>query len=122
MKRKPMPHCEARATVAKALAHQSRLIMLEALAGKDTCVGELTQLVQADQSTVSRHLAVVKPGGIVDVRKEGVKTFYRMRIKRLEGFWGCVETSSSRTSTIKRFPLVFEVRSFFLAQAWRNGH
>ena len=89
---KPMRHYEARAAVAKALAHPSRLIVLEALAEKDLCVCELTELVGADQSTVSKHLAVLKHAGIVDVRKEGVKTFYRLKIKCLEGFWGCVET------------------------------
>ena len=92
MKRKPMQHYEARATVAKALGHPSRLIMLEALAKKDMCVCDLTKLVEADQSTVSKHLAVLKHAGIVDVHKDGVKTFYRMKIKCLEGFWGCVET------------------------------
>ena len=92
MKRKPMRHYEARATVAKALAHPNRLIMLEALAEKDMCVCELTRLVRADQSTVSKHLAVLKHAGIVDVRKDGAKTFYRMRIQCLAGFWRCVES------------------------------
>ena len=73
MKRKPMRHYEARATVAKALGHPSRLLILEALAEKDMCVCELTELVQADQSTVSKHLAVLK-------------------IHCLEGFWKCVES------------------------------
>ena len=91
-KPKPMQHYEARATVAKALAHPSRLIMLEALAEKDMCVCELTELVQADQSTVSKHLAVLKHAGIVDVRKDGVKTFYGMKIHCLEGVWKCVES------------------------------
>ena len=87
-----MQHYEARATVAKALAHPTRLLILEALAEKDMCVCELTELVSADQSTVSKHLAVLKHAGIVDVRKEGVKTFYQMRIHCLGGFWKCVES------------------------------
>lgn len=92
MKRKPMQHYEARATIAKALGHPSRLVILEALAEKDMCVTELTELVSADQSTVSKHLSVLKQSGIVDVRKEGVKTYYRMKIHCLEGFWKCVES------------------------------
>ena len=86
-----MQHYEARADVAKALAHPSRLIMLDALAEKDMCVCDLTALVKADQSTVSKHLAVLKRVGLVDVHKDGVKTVYRIKIKCLEGFWGCVE-------------------------------
>ena len=92
MKRKPIQHYEARATVAKALAHPSRLLMLDALAQKEMCVCDLTELVGADQSTVSKHLAVLKHAGIVDVRKDGVMTFYRMKIHCLEGFWKCVES------------------------------
>ena len=92
MKRKPIQHYEARATVAKALGHSTRLLMLEALAEKDMCVCELTKLVKADQSTVSKHLAVLKHAGIVDVRKDGAKTFYGMKIHCLEGFWKCVES------------------------------
>ena len=92
MKRRPIQHYEARATVAKALGHPSRLLILEALAEKDMCVCELTELVQADQSTVSKHLAVLRHAGIVDVRRDGVKTFYGMKIHCLEGFWKCVES------------------------------
>ncbi len=46
---------EARARVAKALAHPSRLIILDAIADGERCVCELTELVGADQSTVSKH-------------------------------------------------------------------
>lgn len=92
MKRKPIQHYEARAGVAKALAHPSRLLILDALAAKEMCVCDLTELVGADQSTVSKHLAVLKHAGIVDVRRDGVMTYYRMRIHCLEGFWKCVES------------------------------
>jgi ArsR family transcriptional regulator len=66
--------------------------MLDALAKGEMCVCELTELVEADQSTVSKHLGVLKHAGLVDVRKDGVKTFYRMKIRCLEAFWGCVES------------------------------
>lgn len=83
---------EARAKIAKALAHPSRQLMLDALADGELCVCELTELVGADQSTVSKHLAVLKDAGIVDDRKEGVMTFYRLKIRCLQGFWGCIES------------------------------
>ena len=40
------------------MAHPSQLLMLEAMEGKEFCVCKLTELVGADQSTVSKHLAV----------------------------------------------------------------
>jgi len=82
---------EARARVAKALAHPSRLIILDAIADGERCVCELTELVGADQSTVSKHLAILKQAGIIDDRKEGSKTFYRPRICCLKGLWECIE-------------------------------
>ncbi len=88
---KPRQLYEARAKVAKAVAHPSRLIILDALADKEMCVCDLTDLVGADQSTVSKHLAVLKNAGIVADRKEGVMIYYRLKVGCLKGFWHCIE-------------------------------
>ncbi len=63
--------CGARAGVAKALAHPTRLLMLDVLMRKDACVCELTELIDADQSTVSKHPAILKNAGLVTCRREG---------------------------------------------------
>ena len=92
MKQKSKQHYEARARIAKALSHPSRLLMLDALAEGEMCVCDLTELVGADQSTVSKHLSVLKQAGIVEDRKEGTMTFYNLKIHCLQGFWECVES------------------------------
>lgn len=92
MKRRPKQHYEARARIAKALSHPTRLLMLDALTEREMCVCDLTKLVGADQSTVSKHLAVLKQAGIVEDRKEGTMTFYSLKICCLQGFWECVES------------------------------
>ena len=92
MKHKSKRHYEARARIAKALSHPNRLLMLDALAEREMCVSDLTELVGADQSTVSKHLAVLKQAGIVDDRKDGTMTFYSLKIHCLQGFWECVES------------------------------
>jgi ArsR family transcriptional regulator len=92
MVNRPRQFYDARARVAKALAHPSRLLILDALKEKDWCVCELTELVGADQSTVSKHLAVLKNAGIVEDRKEGSMCFYHLRIRCLDGFFGCMES------------------------------
>jgi len=95
MGKKPMTKTaffyERRAAIAKALGHPSRLMIVDALQEKEICVCELTELVGADQSTVSRHLSVLKNAGLVDTRKEGPMIFYRLRVKCLEGFFMCIE-------------------------------
>lgn len=83
---------EARAAIAKALAHPTRLILLEAIEDREMCVCELTKLVGADQSTVSKHLALLKQAGLVADRKEGVQVYYRVKVCCLRGFWECIET------------------------------
>jgi ArsR family transcriptional regulator, arsenate/arsenite/antimonite-responsive transcriptional repressor len=82
---------QARARIAKALAHPSRLLILDALAEGEKCVCELTELVDADQSTVSKHLAILKQAGIIEDRKDGPRMFYRARICCLKGLWDCIE-------------------------------
>lgn len=81
----------ARAEIAKALAHPSRLLMLDALSEDEPSVCKLTELVGADQSTVSKHLAVLKRAGLVDARREGTMTFYRVKVRCLQEFWECIE-------------------------------
>lgn len=90
------PRYEARARIAKALAHPSRLMILEALEDREVCVCDLTALVGADQSTVSKHLALLKQAGLVEDRREGVLVYYRLKVCCLQGFWDCIETVLSQ--------------------------
>lgn len=80
-----------KARVIKAMAHPSRLAILEALADGEQCVCELKDLVGADMSTVSKHLALMRSAGLVDDRKEGLKVFYRLRVPCILKFMKCVE-------------------------------
>ena len=66
--------------------------MLDAVAAEELCVCELTELVVADQSTVSKHLAVLKQARLVVDRKEGTMIFYRLKVRCLKGFWQCIES------------------------------
>ena len=89
---RPRQVYQARARVAKALAHPSRLLILDTLQERELCVGELTPLVGADQSTVSKHLAILKNIGLVADRKEGSMSYYRVTCKCLPGFFSCIES------------------------------
>ena len=86
----------ARAAVIKALAHPSRLLMVEALSRREHCVCELTDLVEADISTVSKHLALLKNAGIVDDDKRGQMVFYHLKTPCVLNFLSCIESVLSR--------------------------
>jgi ArsR family transcriptional regulator len=84
---------EARAKVIKALAHPTRLFMIDQLAhGGERCVCELTEMVGADMSTVSKHLSLLKEAGILADEKRGSQVFYRLRTQCILGFFDCVES------------------------------
>lgn len=82
---------ERRAQVLKAMAHPSRLMIVDVLASGERCVGDLTRLLDAESSTVSKHLAVMKAVGLVEDRKQGLQVFYRLRVPCIMQFFGCIE-------------------------------
>ena len=82
----------ARANVLKAMAHPTRLFILEELEKEERCVCDLTELIGADISTVSKHLSVLKQAGIVFGDKRGNLVFYRLRVPCILNFFGCVES------------------------------
>jgi ArsR family transcriptional regulator len=88
---KEQARLQARAQIIKALGHPSRLMMVEALADGERCVCELTEMVGADMSTVSKHLALLKSAGIVQDEKRGPMVFYSLRVPCILKFLGCVE-------------------------------
>jgi len=92
MNKKTRKRYEARAKIAKAMAHPSRLLMLDLIQKQEMCVSDLTEEVGADQSTVSKHLAILKDVGLIDVRKEGALSYYRVTCGCLDGFFSCLET------------------------------
>jgi Bacterial regulatory protein, arsR family len=49
----------------KAMAHPSRVLIVEELTDGERCVCDLTEKIGADISTVSKHLSVMKNAGLV---------------------------------------------------------
>jgi DNA-binding transcriptional ArsR family regulator len=80
-----------RAKVIKALAHPSRLLIVDELTKGERCVCTLTELVGADISTVSKHLALMKRAGLVEADKRGLQVFYRLRCPCILRFFDCIE-------------------------------
>lgn len=88
----------ARARILKALAHPTRLFMVDELSRGERCVAELRDLVGADVSTVSKHLSLLKAAGIVADTKRGAQVFYRLRVPCVLNFFGCVEAVLQTTA------------------------
>ena len=67
---------EARARVLKAMAHPTRLYIVEQLSHAEHCVGDLQELIGADVSTVSKHLAILNEAGLLRREKRANQVFY----------------------------------------------
>ncbi|MCL4691344.1 MAG: winged helix-turn-helix domain-containing protein [Candidatus Hydrogenedentes bacterium] len=91
MDTKTQARYEARARIVKALAHPTRLFIVDELAKGERCVCELTGMIGADTSTVSKHLTVLKSAGIVQDDKRGLMVYYTLRVPCIVNLFGCVE-------------------------------
>lgn len=83
---------EAQAAIIKAMAHPSRLFIVDRLSRGEKCVHELTEAIGADVSTVSKHLAVLKNAGIVRDEKRGTQVFYKLEMPCVLNFFSCVQS------------------------------
>ncbi|UCC81158.1 MAG: winged helix-turn-helix transcriptional regulator [Candidatus Zixiibacteriota bacterium] len=83
---------EERARVIKAMAHSSRLFIIEELAKKERCVRDLTEMIGSDVSTVSKHLSILREAGIVEDEKRGLQVYYSLKMPCILNFFGCVES------------------------------
>jgi len=79
------------ARIIKALAHPTRLFIVDELARGERSVRELTNLIGVEMPTVSRHLSVLRNAGILADDKRGLQVFYRLRVPCVLNFFKCVE-------------------------------
>jgi ArsR family transcriptional regulator len=77
------------ARVLKALANESRLKIVDRLSKGECSVGELTDLVGSDRTTISKHLAVLRAHGIVYDRREGNVVYYTLLTPCVMNFFAC---------------------------------
>jgi ArsR family transcriptional regulator len=69
--------CEIPALL-KALADPIRMEVVQALAGGERCVCDLTQALGLAQSRLSFHLKVMRQAGLIAAREEGRWVYYKL--------------------------------------------
>jgi DNA-binding transcriptional ArsR family regulator len=70
---------QLKASMFQALAHPTRLQILEALRGGELSVSAILACAERDQSNISQHLANLRLRGLLVNRKEGNQVFYSVR-------------------------------------------
>ena len=91
MNKQEWTRLNVQANIIKALSHPTRLFIVQELNKGERCVCELTDLVEADVSTISRHLSVLRNAGIIADDKRGNQVFYTLKVPCVLNFLGCVE-------------------------------
>ncbi|PKN74499.1 MAG: transcriptional regulator [Candidatus Cloacimonetes bacterium HGW-Cloacimonetes-2] len=78
------------AGVMKALAHPTRLFIVEQLNEGERNVSDLTTMVGIDISTISRHLSILRQAGIITVRKYNNQMIYSLLCPCVLDMFRCV--------------------------------
>ena len=72
-----------KAEIFQALAHPTRIAIVELLREGEMSAGQLIEKLDVEQANASQHLAVLRAKQIVVNRKEGNQVFYSIRDKAL---------------------------------------
>jgi DNA-binding transcriptional ArsR family regulator len=75
----------------KAMAHPTRLIILQLLSESEQSVGALESKLGISQSNLSQHLNLMKDKGLLNSRRDGNQVYYRLRDNRLMGLMALVQ-------------------------------
>jgi ArsR family transcriptional regulator len=71
------------ADLFNALAHPSRLEILELLRDGEACVCHIQAMLEQRQAYISQHLNVLRQAGLVASRKEGLRVYYQISDPKL---------------------------------------
>ena len=64
--------------LSKAISDEARVRILKLLENQELCVCQLMFILEMGQSTVSKHLGILKNAGLIEVRKDWTWSFYKL--------------------------------------------
>ncbi|MBL4590924.1 MAG: winged helix-turn-helix transcriptional regulator [Phycisphaerales bacterium] len=64
-------------TITHALSDPTRIRLLAACLDRERCVCQLVELIDLSNASISKHLAMLKAGGLLESRREGRWVHYR---------------------------------------------
>jgi ArsR family transcriptional regulator len=100
MNREEKVKFEELSKISKALAHATRLFIIYKLDEKEYCVNELTEMIDADVSTVSKHLSVLRNAGIIASEKRGNCVYYTLKNRCVLAMFNCLLEANEPTNNL----------------------
>lgn len=92
---------ETQSDLLKALAHPTRLAILDILRDGEQCVCHMEAMLELRQAYISQQLMILKNAGLVETRRDGLNLYYR--VVKPEIFI-LLETTGSITGTVIQRP------------------
>jgi ArsR family transcriptional regulator len=71
---------------SKALADESRVRILKLLEQGEMCVCQIMAVIGLKQSTISKHLSILKTAGLAEDRKDGIWAYNRLAQERVNPY------------------------------------
>jgi DNA-binding transcriptional ArsR family regulator len=87
---------------AKAIADPTRARMLKLLGERELCVCEIVDVMGLGQSTASKHLGILKAAGLVESRKCGTWSHYRLAGRDAGGFLAFVASHIGDDARVRK--------------------
>jgi len=78
------------AQVLKAIAHPTRLQIVDLLVADEMSVGEIAETLGEKQSITSQQLNMMKDKGVLGCRREGARVYYYIKNKSVIELLACV--------------------------------
>ena len=71
---------EINAKILKALSDPNRLKIIDLLSCGEKCACEILESFKFTQPTLSHHMKVLMDCGLIDVRKDGIWNYYKLKV------------------------------------------
>lgn len=95
--------------VAKALGSGPRLEIVDFLSQAERTVEDLADLASLSVANASQHLQVLRRAGLVEVRRDGPYSFYRLSGASVIGLWKAIrEAGENHMAEVERVLKTFE--------------
>ena len=75
---------DVQAAICRGLAHPLRLEVVHLLGPRELAFADLYAQMDVAKAKLSQHLAVLRQAGIVTARREGTRTFYRLKYREID--------------------------------------
>lgn len=105
----------------KALTDETRLRILALLGQGELCVCDLIAVLQLPQSTISRHLALLKNSGWVSDRRQGLWMYYHLTVEAVSLRMALQQTLLAHLMDLPTIKKDLERLGLYLKEKSRNA-